>query len=597
MTILNLSVPVFYKAGASGVSAVVGYESHANRVVRYSFTTPEGGASSVRLAFSGNHKGNGTTPAPLAFYIGTDPGSHGDGGVNSPKTGLLTALADGVSYSGTADLVLLPATTYYVWVFPNTTAFGWMTWSRSEGAAVISLDGAATSRLTAPDGTLGQPLALGITRYADLPYRITCAFLGETVTVAENARDEVCTWTPPLWLASCCTDADHAIAQYTIETFRDGVSIGKNTATARLSVPASCVPTVSFIWENTALHREFFQPLLQSVSVLEVTPVAEGVYGSTVRSVSMTLNGKPFKNGIIEDAGEVELTVTATDSRGRSASQREMLTVLPYAAPKVTLTAIRVDENGDLDDMGEFAKLTATCTHTPLDTIYPPGLGIGLVGDEPTMMDFEGDTYTVTLPAPSTEAPEYEVSYIDNVLNSVTARTKLSIGYATMDVLSGGKGVAFGITATREGFHCAMPAYFTGGVEGADRWQEENGCLYRMVDGQREWLTPPLLENTEYRTAERWKGKPVYTKLCVCEGLDTTAPAHNWFRELYSASEVIYCAGNVYSRQANIHASIPFHDKSHNAITCWGYEDGRIVVSSSYVSAYDTAFVQVKYIK
>ena len=91
--------------------------------------------------------------------------------------------------------------------------------------------------------------------------------------------------------------------------------------------------------------------------------------------------------------------------------------------------------------------------------------------------------------------------------------------------------------------------------------------------------------------------KPVYAKLCVCEGLDTTAPAHNWFRELYSASEVLYCAGSVYSSQANVRASIPFHDKNHNAITCWGYEDGRIVVSSSYVSAYDTASVLVKYIK
>ena len=40
----------------------------------------------------------------------------------------------------------------------------------------------------------------------------------------------------------------------------------------------------------------------------------------------------------------------------------------------------------------------------------------------------------------------------------------LSTAYATIDLLYGGKGIAFGTTALQEGFWCAMNAHFTGDV-------------------------------------------------------------------------------------------------------------------------------------
>ena len=39
-----------------------------------------------------------------------------------------------------------------------------------------------------------------------------------------------------------------------------------------------------------------------------------------------------------------------------------------------------------------------------------------------------------------------------------------------------------------------------------------SGCYYRTVDGVVEWLNPPMLINTEYRTTERRNGLPVYTQ-------------------------------------------------------------------------------------
>lgn len=39
------------------------------------------------------------------------------------------------------------------------------------------------------------------------------------------------------------------------------------------------------------------------------------------------------------------------------------------------------------------------------------------------------------------------------------------------------------------------------------------GCYYRTVDGAVEWFNPPMLIGVEYRTTERYMGKPVYVKV------------------------------------------------------------------------------------
>ncbi len=39
------------------------------------------------------------------------------------------------------------------------------------------------------------------------------------------------------------------------------------------------------------------------------------------------------------------------------------------------------------------------------------------------------------------------------------------------------------------------------------------GCFYRVVDGEKEWVNPPMVLGNEYRTTSKFKGRPVYTAL------------------------------------------------------------------------------------
>lgn len=92
------------------------------------------------------------------------------------------------------------------------------------------------------------------------------------------------------------------------------------------------------------------------------------------------------------------------------------------------------------------------------------------------------------------------------------------------------------------------------------------GCYYRMVNNVQEWLNPPLKDGVEYRTAERWRGMPVYqryvpigaysagqssvshgiTNLTSCIGISLTdgdnneVTQHPNVKGLYVTSEGIY---------------------------------------------------------
>lgn len=41
---------------------------------------------------------------------------------------------------------------------------------------------------------------------------------------------------------------------------------------------------------------------------------------------------------------------------------------------------------------------------------------------------------------------------------------------------------------------------------------EYPGCYYRIVNGEDEWINPPMIADVEYRTTERYAGDPVYVK-------------------------------------------------------------------------------------
>ena len=66
-------------------------------------------------------------------------------------------------------------------------------------------------------------------------------------------------------------------------------------------------------------------------------------------------------------------------------------------------------------------------------------------------------------------------------------------------------------------------AITAGDVGAAPAIEDTNnpGCFYRMIDGVQEWINPPMVLGVEYRTIERYNGRPVYARLNSVTGFGT----------------------------------------------------------------------------
>lgn len=67
---------------------------------------------------------------------------------------------------------------------------------------------------------------------------------------------------------------------------------------------------------------------------------------------------------------------------------------------------------------------------------------------------------------------------------------------------------------------------------------------YRIVDGETEWINPPMEINKEYKLTERFMGKPVYTKLYRIE-YNQDDYAFNYASEEPDIDKVLEYSGHI----------------------------------------------------
>ena len=273
-------------------------------------------------------------------------------------------------------------------------------------------------------------------------------------------------WTPPLDLAYQVPSDDEVTVTIYCNTYTDSGTtlVGTKSVSITATVPTNVTPYAEILnrGDATAAYVKL-GTYVQNVSHLNLHIGNSGTYGSYVTGVGITLGGKAFSSGaLITGSGNLTLRITVTDSRGRSSSDEEIISVAPYKEPKLALTAHRCDEDGTANDAGEYAKITvsgsttqvnnrntATCMLTYGGTTVNLGIGVG-------------DFYKELIVEASSEKTMAISATLSDKLKSVPRSMVLSTGYATMDFLAGGRGIAFGTTATKEGFTCAMDTDFAG---------------------------------------------------------------------------------------------------------------------------------------
>lgn len=210
------------------------------------------------------------------------------------------------------------------------------------------------------------------------------------VDVEANVR-EVNISIPDNWAQQIPNSATKTGGTLTVETYNGSTKIGEYViSNLTYKVRESAKPSLSDITKSIArqippntgtIYANIGDYYVQNKCGVAISATAGGVLSSTITSIACTLSGYSgrsynktvtnttslsYTTGLLTIAGEITITVTATDSRGRTTTKTTKITVSQYNAPSGTLSAERVNAQGTTDVLGEYAKYTQSNSYTAI---------------------------------------------------------------------------------------------------------------------------------------------------------------------------------------------------------------------------------------
>lgn len=274
-----------------------------------------------------------------------------------------------------------------------------------------------------------------------------------------------------------------AKATVKVETFNGSTSIGSKTAELTITVPESVVPVINDVGITeavAAVTKAFGNRFVQNLSQLNVGVDASGVYGSTIKSYSVTLDGvnyiqQAFTSNVIKTAGKLGIAVKVTDSRGRSAERTfDDVTIIEYMLPTVAMDYIHCDSDGTQNSSGTSTKVTITGKVSSVEGQNTKTLKLyykKTTDEKPTerLVNVSDWDFTVDVIINNTDPTvtyEYIAELTDKINVDSPERSRVITGVPVISRLAGGKGVALFGEAEEEGFIVKgeKPSNLTGNV-------------------------------------------------------------------------------------------------------------------------------------
>ena len=323
------------------------------------------------------------------------------------------------------------------------------------------------STLNVSNGTLGVAQNITVTQQST-SYKHTIKW------VCGSAKGDICTdssqttfsFKPDITLAAQNTTGQSVIITFTITT----VGVGDKETSATFTIPDSVKPSVTLGITDAAGYFNTYGAYVQGYSKLTLTASTTPAQGSPITGYSMTVDGKtyttnPATTSVLQNSGTLPVTAMVTDARSRTGEITPTnITVLKYEKPVVAVTAYRCNSGGVADPEGAYMKIGFSATITSLNNknsaTYTISYKTGT--SSPTTITGSGLSYTSgVIACDVTKIWEVEVVVSDKISSSPKAAV-IPIAFTLMEFYSTGKGVSFGKMATRDGFDCAMAAFFSG---------------------------------------------------------------------------------------------------------------------------------------
>jgi hypothetical protein len=364
--------------------------------------------------------------------------------------------------------------------------------SRNDTYSYSIVVDSVASEVSASDGTLSTTLDLNVTRYnTRFTHTITytCGNTAGSTTgyVCQNSTADTVAWDNTngnvSHLATFNKSGQSVIVTFTITTYDGTTVIGTNSTMVTMKIPDNVRPDVALSVEDAAGYLATYGAYVQGWSKLKLTATATLAHGSPIGSFYFESEGAIFSEGggtghlsktftvpsVIQGKGTLSVSTRVRDYRNRSSDWiSKDITVLPYSNPSVTVVAYRCNSSGAEDAEGAYMRVGFNASLADLNGKNSASYSLTYTGASSPITG-QGTSYlSAAIPCDVTKTWAVEVTVSDD-LASTTKSAVIPIAFTLMDFYNTGKGIAFGKVATRDGFDCAMDAYFTGSVTVANK--------------------------------------------------------------------------------------------------------------------------------
>jgi Siphovirus protein of unknown function (DUF859) len=308
-----------------------------------------------------------------------------------------------------------------------------------------------------------------------LRYKIGTA-TGTIATGVETAHY----WAVPESLMNNIPDKTSATITVYCDTYNGSTFIGTEYVQFTATVPSSVIPTFTAVThsENVSAVSAVTTSYVQNKSRLNLAiSGASGAYGSSIESYEINFDGVQYSassvvSNTVKNYGTLTITGKITDSRGRSQTKTVNVTVLQYAAPRISqFTVSRATSGGVESDTGTYANVnraglwdtlggTNNLTIKIKSKLRSSATWIEKSSTVATTGNFASTVTVGTYPL--TESHDFMVEVTD-AFNTTIALTVLSTGLVTMSWSS--EGVGIGKVWEQGALDVVGNSYFTGDVD------------------------------------------------------------------------------------------------------------------------------------
>ncbi len=383
------------------------------------------------------------------------------------------------SFSATCGINVTLSGTYY----GNVTASGTGTFNTIARASSIS---SVTSSVSV-NGT--NAVTVDISRKSSSFTHTVVFSFGSYSKTTTGVGTSTSYAIPQSWL-NAIPNATSGTAKVTVTTYSGSTKIGSAVSKSfTLTVPSSVVPSISAVTLSEAIAgiATQFGGYVQNKSKIAVKITAAGALSSTIKAYKTTIQGAnftkaSFTSGFLTKSGTSNVTVTVTDSRGRTASTTKSITVNAYSAPQInTFTAIRANGLGSADDNGTMALVRVKFSVSSVNNKNAKAYVVEYrqKSSDTWEQAQTGSVYSYDSNMLLNINLDPDASYdlrlsLTDYFGTTTAFSEVATAFTLLDFNESGKAVAFGkVSELEEGMEIDLPMsinkyIYMGGVKKSD---------------------------------------------------------------------------------------------------------------------------------